>query len=967
MEKILGFNNVYKVPECFKGMKKGLFILTFLVVGIFLIACDIGFVGASIEYGANTQEVVKYFDQGKQFYDTLGKLTTEEWNFKGPNYHTAFANIGSYTSDWHSRAAYSWAVIDMPANTTAIKFEYAGKGDAERPWGSGTNGYTTPNETNNQGIFSVFVSSINDRNWTSSGWVNITSFLAGTAGSIQISYYGVSGHNIATSVVTKLYKITSGELNGKYLLATKYMYYDTDGGAKDSVSSGIRNIELDTPGVPVVVAHTCSSPSQVIMKLYSENNSHGALWNATGANYEVCYNEIFGENYTGANPRVCSGSNKLLKLSSVENAHAEIPSETNYDTNICYGNLVCNVRDSSCEPIEETVLSLSGETNAHIALGDFAGYDTKICCSSSAIPVSGNLSWRSSQGQVIDHAGNGWQVFLWDEDDSLSDGQEVKFEIYQKHTGKDWIKNITATALNGKAIGNWTIIPGDLRNDTGDYDHFVFSVGTETSNEMSIDPIFQNTKPTARIVSIEDKGIYFVGEKINVVGECIDSESQAEYIWSITNGSGEIIDNTHTESEFNITFTDAGQKLITLECVDSQGLSDETRVGIVTIASPGIYVNIEKPRHLSQIWGKIINYSGIGSYVVDSKGFIGGEFVIECLGGACPTKTAGCPCPSNVNCPEGFNIETQCPVNVSDTARKRGDYSGMQFNWTFDSGSALGLEGQRVYANTGTNQIRLILKSNGIEERTMNEFFLLRQNGCSENGEYWWDSDANQSIDPTLIPDICNLASGGICCPIEGAYDCVRQIDGDKCVQGACNQFYEFEAETFAIEACDDYNYISGSLSDKESQCDNDCTGAWNNANQNDLIPLGTNQIIDEQSCEWISSQDKCGYSFRRINSSGGPLVPASIEYKCVTSVQSKGTCAFGKQEVTYNIQKINLATGANVTDTGGECGSGATITEIVPCGKPSIKLPVFTWFNVLIGGLIIVGVYFALRMMKKR
>ncbi|MBM3234625.1 LamG domain-containing protein, partial [Candidatus Pacearchaeota archaeon] len=85
---------------------------------------------------------------------------------------------------------------------------------------------------------------------------------------------------------------------------------------------------------------TCPD-SQVIMKISDTTNAHGALWNDANYNTKICYDEIFGSEYTGVNPHDClsGNANKVVGLNAAGNAHAEVPSRTSYLTNVCYGDL----------------------------------------------------------------------------------------------------------------------------------------------------------------------------------------------------------------------------------------------------------------------------------------------------------------------------------------------------------------------------------------------------------------------------------------------------------------------------------------------------------------------------------------------------------------------------------------------------------------------------------------------------
>lgn len=146
--------------------------------------------------------------------------------------------------------------------------------------------------------------------------------------------------------------------------------------------------------VSSVSAVPCSSPSQTILRLSTETNAHGEVYNGAGSYpVEICYNTLFGKEYTGNTPHTCSGNNAniVLKLNSETNAHAESPTLNNYNTNVCYGDLSCTLRDNSCLAGETAVVSLSSQTNAHLALGN-AAFTKKICCESAVVsgPVCGN-------------------------------------------------------------------------------------------------------------------------------------------------------------------------------------------------------------------------------------------------------------------------------------------------------------------------------------------------------------------------------------------------------------------------------------------------------------------------------------------------------------------------------------------------------------------------------------------------
>ena len=67
--------------------------------------------------------------------------------------------------------------------------------------------------------------------------------------------------------------------------------------------------------IGVVSAASCDD-NQTIMRLYQDSNSHVSFWNESVGDYleEICYNDIFGSNYNGADPHTCTGANRVLSL-----------------------------------------------------------------------------------------------------------------------------------------------------------------------------------------------------------------------------------------------------------------------------------------------------------------------------------------------------------------------------------------------------------------------------------------------------------------------------------------------------------------------------------------------------------------------------------------------------------------------------------------------------------------------------
>ena len=139
-----------------------------------------------------------------------------------------------------------------------------------------------------------------------------------------------------------------------------------------------------TPYTVIYTTNTCDS-SQIIMKLSQKNNSHGAEWGDSEYNYNVCYNNIFGKDYTGTNARECSpnNANDVVWLNQNSNSHASILQSADFNTPVCFGNLSCSIKasQSECDFSDgKIVASLFSSENSHISAGDDANFPVKICC-----------------------------------------------------------------------------------------------------------------------------------------------------------------------------------------------------------------------------------------------------------------------------------------------------------------------------------------------------------------------------------------------------------------------------------------------------------------------------------------------------------------------------------------------------------------------------------------------------------
>lgn len=129
--------------------------------------------------------------------------------------------------------------------------------------------------------------------------------------------------------------------------------------------------------------------SDVIMKISSSTNAHGAIYSDSNYLTLIKYSDIFGFSYYNSDEvhSCLSGTtpaNLVLRLSDVANAHAQSKLIETYNTDVCFGDLVCTVRNTgSGQAGEVAVVELSDVDNAHLALPG-SGYSKTVYCSSAS-------------------------------------------------------------------------------------------------------------------------------------------------------------------------------------------------------------------------------------------------------------------------------------------------------------------------------------------------------------------------------------------------------------------------------------------------------------------------------------------------------------------------------------------------------------------------------------------------------
>ncbi len=457
---------------------------------------------------------------------------------------------------------------------------------------------------------------------------------------------------------------------------------------------------------------TCPS-NQTIMKLSSSTNAHGALWDdATGYyNYNVCYSDIFGSEYTGANLHTCSG-NRVLSLSAPFNAHASVNSTPDYLTNVCYGNLICHSTTEGCSASEEIVVRLKQEINSHISNASDTNYPIKICCKPGITSTVTGTYWANMNGMAINTADLNDKVKLIVEGSELAG--DINYTVYKNNPW--WLDKKVA---QGSSAGFTTWRAGKKSDGTLSEGNYYFKVkvgGVEYSTldnpninyrELAVSSPQSNSKPIVNITSPKDRQMYFLLENLNFTASITDEDDDFDYTWDLGNGvkkSGNSI--TWNDYRFFYAYNTENQKDIVLTATDERGASSRAQVSILIInESSYALAYIDEPR-FGEAYGRIVDFNASGSYVVNSTYNTDGTRKITCLAGNCPSQTEGCPPPG-----------TGCHIPVEETPKS---LDAVNFYWIFDNGvktknktGALGgHQFTEMFASTGEHTAELTINFN---------------------------------------------------------------------------------------------------------------------------------------------------------------------------------------------------------------------------------------------------------------
>ncbi|MFA5856118.1 MAG: hypothetical protein WC867_02075 [Candidatus Pacearchaeota archaeon] len=376
---------------------------------------------------------------------------------------------------------------------------------------------------------------------------------------------------------------------------------------------------------------------QIIMRLFSESNSHGALTNRSEYSELVCFSEIFKDNYLGKEFNNCTSTNSpVVYLNDEINAHASTTKDAVYKVPVCYGDLVCIAKNSNCNEATEgnLTLYLSSNSNAHIAKANYLGgdYPIRICCKHNSNGGVGSSHWSDLLDYTttlsITNIGNTVALIF---DKPGIENEMVNYTIYKEGTlgwnPFNWFDRKIAQ-ISGRGFTTWRA------DDTGRFKFIatIESTGQSSeSNVLDVLPIYNNVAPTTRIVTpLYDENFTLKKElpldktrEISFTHSSRDASDLLNITWDFgDNNITTYIDHADGlpgMQKGNVThnYKTSGTKVIIItakEKIRGQLAQDDVRIHVFQ-EGLGMHVFIDSPPNQSSIGSGSFLISGNRTYV----------------------------------------------------------------------------------------------------------------------------------------------------------------------------------------------------------------------------------------------------------------------------------------------------------------------------------------------------------------
>ncbi|PIN88729.1 hypothetical protein COU61_03690 [Candidatus Pacearchaeota archaeon CG10_big_fil_rev_8_21_14_0_10_35_13] len=706
----------------------------------------------------------------------------------------------------------------------------------------------------------------------------------------------------------------------------------------------------------IICTNECSSTTQVMTRLSGKTNAHAEVVSSKKYPLEICYDELFGQKYTGSNPTTCQAGNRLMRLSGTTNAHAESPSVSNslYQTDLCYGNLECRSA-TTCNGLGEVeVLRLSGETNAHVGIGG-SNYGTKAICCKIPAKITG-AHWEDLNGNTITTTGANATVTLVAAGADLQN-QEITYKIEKKETV--WVMFTTwksTTTITNKGTGKWK--PTNL--GTYRFEATLQNGEKQTSGELTVTA--ENNKPAVITINAPiDGGIYFLDDKLLFNITVLDPDDEvAWYSWKFGDGIEEGLANGVTQKEesqgtivgtgylFSYSYAhnngfrtnengqrvqnipNTGQKTIILTITDSRGVKYTKKADILIVNSMYAFAHIATPTYEQIITTKKVDFDATQkSYVVEAGH---NPRSLNCLAGNCPTKSA-----------DGKITMTNTPAAITN----------INYTWLLSDGYKVSGYGTNYgniknyqYSTPGKKWAELKIGYNGNNASTYTNFTMsfdkpfcdISQDGTISN---WIDNGiSSNSFNSCYLAD----AQPTTCCPNNylcdtGSNKCLPQTETDPKVCADYTTKLTCEAFTAQV-ANNSVNYECGVVF-----TDTD----------------GKQKRADSCRCEWDTGTNICGsnYDLSIITSTGGGSVDIVFGGSCNTQTELvSDLCNKPEKIKIYKVISAIWNGNSNSPDKA-ECESQRNSEREIACIPfNQVRLPFWNYTSIIITIMIIIAGY---------
>ena len=375
--------------------------------------------------------------------------------------------------------------------------------------------------------------------------------------------------------------------------------------------------------IGVVSAVQCDD-NQTIMRLYQDSNSHVSMWNVNNDTYleEICYDKIFGVPYSGADPHVCTGTNRILSLFADNNSHAAKDWDAvNYKHDVCYGNLVCAYDDSvgdSCVNGGEVVVRMYSGTNSHVANASYTTYDKKICCVDSPTQV---LYWADANGVEITQAD---EVNIGDTIQAVvtGAGDIGTFTVWEDDfIDDDNITTIIDDDADGKVFGRWKITQADLDKTLG-LDSFYFKTsvtGDDNSSYINISKSYDDSPMNITVVAPNCGANFSAGSKHEIVVSASDEDDFID--GTVTVNGVEVATFSNEEIRFNHTFSSSDTQIVA-NAVNSRGKRARHIINVMVLSGEGVYVAacIKEPKDFSDLEDSVVTFDATTTRAIEVIG-----------------------------------------------------------------------------------------------------------------------------------------------------------------------------------------------------------------------------------------------------------------------------------------------------------------------------------------------------------